>query len=183
MAGINLSQSIQEKQALARGSFFDAGFFVNAAIFLLVIASYGGAYWYQGVLEDELAGLNAESIEKTVGMKGEDTDRAKDLQIRLNAIEEGLKTPSDPKSTLEELEQSTLQTIRLTRYLQVRENYEITIEGVTTNLRYLAQQMLVFKRLAGVASVHVESVTYNKAGEIEFELTLEVRNDSEKTTL
>lgn len=174
MAGINLSQSIQEKQAIARGSFFDKGFFINTAIFLLVAALYGGSQWYLGTLETELVTLRAESAQKTAGLKNKEADRATDLSTRLKAIEANLQAGSDPKDAFQELEQLTVANIKLTGYLYREFEQELIIRGVTTNLKYLAQQMLSYKKLTGASSVHAESVKYNDAGQIEFELQLPI---------
>lgn len=173
MTSINLSQSIQEKQALARGNFFDAGFFINLTIFVLVLAAYGGTVWYDGKLSDQLLNLKKEIAEKTVGMSGEDADRAKDLQTRLIAIDENLLNPSDPKEMLSILERHSLPTIRLTRVAQSQSTGALGIKGVTSNLRYLAQQMLVYKQLPNVLTVHTGGVSYNKEGLIEFEVRLD----------
>jgi hypothetical protein len=172
MAGINLSQSIQEKQAIARGSFFDKGFFVNTAIFLLVAGLYGGSQWYLGTLEEELATLQGDAATKTVGLKNKEADRAADLSTRLKAIAVNLESGTEPKDALQELEQLTIANIKLTGYRYQEGERLLIVRGVTTNLKYLAQQMLSYKKLTGVSSVHAESVKYNDAGLIEFELQL-----------
>lgn len=172
MAGINLSQSIQEKQAIARGSFFDKGFFVNVAIFLLVVGLYGGSQWYIGTLDDELAALQGDVATKTAELKSEEADRATDLSVRLKTIVINLETGTEPKDALQEMERLTIANIKLTGYLYRESEQLIIIRGVTTNLRYLAQQMLSYKKVTGVSSVHAESVKYNDTGQIEFELQL-----------
>ncbi len=175
MAGINLSQSIKEKQELARGNFFDRGFFINVAIFLTVAVLYGGSYWYLGTVEATLTGLQAELVQRKAAMKNADSDAVTDFHVRLAAIGTGVQANPDPRDVLGALEQLTLPMIRVTGYERSRSGtagVTLGIQGVTTNLRYLAQQMLAYKRMAGVTSVHVESVEYNDAGQIEFELAL-----------
>ncbi len=174
MAGINLSQSIQEKQAIARGSFFDKGFFINTAIFLLVMGLYGGSQWYLGTLEDELVTLQSDATTKTAGLKGKEADRAADLSVRLKTMAINLEAGTEPKEVLQELEQLTIANIKLTGYLYRKSDQRIIVRGVTTNLKYLAQQMLSYKKTTGVSSVHAESVKYNDAGQIEFELQLPI---------
>jgi hypothetical protein len=172
MAGINLSQSIKEKQALAQGSFFDRGFLINVVIFLAVLGLYGGLHWYLGTLGEELSVLQAESKQKTAELKGANADVVTDFHARMTAIGTNLPLNPDPLDVLGELEQMTLPTIRLTEYARHQAKSELGVQGVTTNLKYLAQQMLAYKRAVGVTSVHVESVKYNDTGEIEFELLL-----------
>lgn len=172
MAGINLSQSIQEKQAIARGSFFDKGFFINVAIFLLVAGLYGGSQWYLGTLEEELTTLQGDASAKTAGLKSKDADRATDLSARLKTIAINLESETEPRDALQELEQFTIANIKLTGYLYQEGEKLLIIRGVTTNLKYLAQQMLSYKKISDATSVHAESVKYNDAGQIEFELQI-----------
>mgnify|MGYP003394285773 CR=1 FL=1 len=172
MAGINLSQSIQEKQAYARGSFFDKGFFINAGIFLLVAGIYGGSVWYLGTVESERDMLKQGLTQKATDLKGGEANQVADLHLRLEAIEKGLQSNPSSNEALQELEQRTLQTISVTNYSWSQSEDSITIEGVTSNLKYLAQQMLAYKKLPRVISVHAETVEYNRAGQVEFELSL-----------
>lgn len=182
MAGINLSQSIQEKQAIARGSFLDKGFFINVAIFLVVAGIYGASQWYLGTLEDKLVMLQADSVQKAAGLKNADANSATDMRIRLSAIATNLQSEPDPNGAFQELEQTTVPMIRVTDYAQDQGDSTIIIQGVTTSLKYLAQQMLSYKKITGVISVHVADVKYNDVGQIEFKLHLSVTPKSETTT-
>ncbi|MFZ1626690.1 MAG: hypothetical protein WAT81_02685 [Candidatus Moraniibacteriota bacterium] len=175
MAGINLSQSIQEKQAIARGSFFDKGFFINMTLFLIVVGLYGGSHWYLGTLEEEYTSLQGELSAKTAGLKNKESDRATDLSTRLKAISNNLEFVSDPKLAFEELEQLTIPNITVTSYLYQESESDLIIKGTTMSLRYLAQQMLNYKKIVNATTVHVENVTYNeKFGFINFELHISV---------
>jgi hypothetical protein len=179
MAGINLSQSIQEKQALARGKFFDRGLFVNLSVFLLVAAAYGGSTWYLGTVEDELTTLQASAVEKLASLKGASVNRVADVRYRIDTIDDNLKANLDPGSAFADLERSVLPTIRITAYEYQPETGNIALGGVTASLRYLAQQMLALKNLKGVQSVHAENVTYAENGQIEFDLSLVVGGAAE----
>jgi hypothetical protein len=181
MAGINLSQSIQEKQALARGSLFDRGFFANIGFFLLVLIIWGGTNWYAGKLTDELTVLQQENAQKTSGLKGDEVNRIADFRDRLDTIEENLDSQPDPRSVFQELERYVVPTVRLTRFAYQQEDRRILIDGITDNLRYLAQQMLSFKRLSGVERVHAALVEYNKDGKLEFNLILTLSPSEPKT--
>ncbi len=167
MAGINLSQSIQEKQALARGKFFDRGLFVNIAIFLLVVAAYGGSTWYLGTIEEELVVLQVSSAEKLAGLKGPSVNRVADVRSRIDTIDENLKANPDPGVVFAGLERVVLPAIRITEYTHRQTEGLITVGGVTSSLRYLAQQMLSLKKLDGVQTVHAESIKYADDGQID----------------
>lgn len=174
MASINLSQSIQEKQALARGKFFDKGFFINLTILLIIAGVYGGTIWYLGKLQDELASLQASSAQKTATLSGPAVNRAVDIRERIDAVTKNQEINPDPERAFSALEKATLSTIQIRGYSQIEEDQSVTVTGITESLRYLAQQMLSFKNLEGVQSVHVEEVGYNEeTKKIEFEITLQ----------
>lgn len=172
MAGINLSQSIKEKQELARGNFFDRSFFMNVGVFLLVAGVYGGTEWYLGTFEAKLAAIETETAEKRASLKSREADQVADIQARLETITGRLEAEPSPEKAFSDLEQSTLPTIRLTEYSRRESEDQLVIRGKTASLRYLAQQMLAYKKIPQVTSIHVETVRYNDAGEIEFELHL-----------
>lgn len=172
MSGTNLSQSIQEKQALARGTFFDKGFFINLTIFLLVVGLYGGARWYLGNLNDALLALQEEAATKTAGLESEAADRATDLSVRLKAIAINLEAEIEPEDAFQELERFTITNVRLTGYAYAVSEGTLSMKGVTANLKYLAQQMLSYRKMTGVASVHVKDIKYTDAGQVEFALEL-----------
>lgn len=172
MAGINLSQSIKEKQAIAQGRMFDRGFFINVVVFLVVIGLYGGLHWYLSSIEEQYTMLQSELLTKKASSKNADSNAVTDFQVRLVTMKNGIASNPDPKAAFDELEQLTLPSIRLTGYRWLQSDKELNILGVTTSLKLLAQQMLSYKKAGNVASVHVVGVKYNDAGEIEFELRL-----------
>lgn len=173
MGSINLSQSIQEKQAQARGKFFDKGFFVNVTIFLIVAGGYGFSIWYLGSLEDALLELQTNSSDKTATLKGPEVNRAVDIRERVDTIRINQSANPDPRLAFSDLEKVTLSTIQIWQYHRIEEDQAVVVRGVTESLRYLAQQMLAFKQLEYVEGAHVEEVKYNKeTKKIDFEVTL-----------
>ncbi|MFA9262740.1 MAG: hypothetical protein ACEQSB_05360 [Undibacterium sp.] len=176
MGSINLSQSIQEKQALARGKFFDKGFFINVTIFLIVAGGYGFSIWYLGRLEGELLALQTNSADKTLTLKGPEVNRAVDIRERIDAASLNQAASPSPRTAFSDLEKVTLSTIQIWEYHRIEEDQAIVIRGMTESLRYLAQQMLAFKQLEYIQMVHVEEVKYNKeTRKIDFELTLTLK--------
>jgi hypothetical protein len=177
MGSINLSQSIQEKQALARGKFFDRGFFINLSVLILIVGVYGGSVWYLGELKDELASLQASSAEKTATLNGPIVNRSVDIRERIDTAMRNQAVNPDPQAAFSDLERATLSAIQIREYRQIEEEQLIVVVGITDSFRYLAQQMLAFKNLESVASVHVEEVGYDKETKrIEFELSLQRRS-------
>ena len=178
MGSINLSQSIQEKQSLARGKFFDRGFFINLTVFLLIVMVYFGSIWYLGKLEKELAALQINSADKTVTLSGQSVNYAVDIRERIDIISNNHAVNPDLRQTFLNVERLTLSTIQLKSYAQKEAEQSVLIEGTTESLRYLAQQMLAYKRLEGVQSVHAEEIKYNEEnGKIDFTLILQRINE------
>jgi hypothetical protein len=177
MAGINLSQSIKEKQAIAQGRMFDRGFFINVVVFLVVIGLYGGSHWYLGSVEEQYTALQSDLLARKASGRNADSNAVADFQVRLATMRKGIASNPDPKAAFDELEQLTLPSIRLTGYRWLQSDKELNILGVTTSLKSLAQQMLSYKKAGGVAAVHVVGVKYNDAGEIEFELRLPMTSE------
>lgn len=179
MGSINLSQSIQEKQALARGKFFDRGFFINLSILILIAGAYGGSIWYLGKLDKELAALRATLAEKTISLKDPEisssVDRAVDIHERLGAITINQAVNLNPNSIFSDLEKASLESIQITAYIRSDAERAIEVSGTTDNLRFLAQQMIAFKRIEEIDSIHVDEVTYDEdSRKIQFTLHLTV---------
>lgn len=179
MGSINLSQSIQEKQAIARGKFFDRGFFINLSILILIAGGYGGSIWYLGKLESELLVLKETLAQKTVSLKDPETDRAVsravDIRDRLDSITNNQAVNPDPNSLFLNFEKAVLESIQITEYIRSDIDQAIEISGVTDNLRYLAQQMIALKRIEEVNSIHVDEVMYEEeTGKIRFTLNLSI---------
>jgi|GEM_PF-5694207 len=184
MGSINLSQSIQEKQALARGKFFDKGFFINATVLLLIVSAYATSEWYLSRLEAELLSLQTSSADKTATLNGPTVNRSVDVRNRIVTIVANQKRNMNPQLVFSDLERIVVPAITLTGYTQSNAFGTVDIAGMTINLRYLAQQMFAFKRLEGVQSVHAESIKYNeKTSNIEFILNLTLVSSGSEPTL
>lgn len=176
MAGINLSQSIQAKQAQAKVRFFDQGLIAMVGVLALLLITYGGTRWYLNRLEKRVASLETEVTERTASLKGKEVDRVADFVERLGYISTHMQEGPDPSSLLGQLEQMTLPAVRLTAFEYGTEEPRTRIEGETNSLKEVAQQMMVYKQLPGIAEVTVERVEYNKEGRIIFTLVLKRDN-------
>lgn len=175
MGGINLSQSIQEKQAIARGRIFDKGFFINLSILILVLILYGGSQWYISRLTNELSTLQQTSIGKTATLTNEKVNRIADFRNRADMIVQELQHQDDPSTYLSELEQAMLPTIRLKDYRFVREDNLLTLTGVAQDFRSVAQEMLALKKLSQTVSIHTDKIGYNSDHELEFSFQIAVQ--------
>lgn len=180
MGGINLSQSIHEKQALERVRATDRGVLMTLGGFVLLICLFGGTRWYAGFLERQSLEIDAAVASKTAILKGPAVDRIVDLVNRSSRIVESLDQEPDPATLLDALEQFTLPTVRLTRLEMVRGEHRLVINGVTTTLKEVAQQMLAYKRMDGIERITVDQIGYTNEGKITFALAINQEQPSNK---
>ena len=172
MSGINLSQSIQEKQAQAQVKFFDHGLIIGVVVLILVAIVATGLRWYVGTLETKMTELDTLIAQKTATLKGQSIDRLVDLSERIKTIDEHIKSEPNPTDILRILEDNTLTTIQLISFRYSRSENEVSISGITRSLKEVAQQMLVFKNLDVAEDVSVEGIVYDESGNIKFSLKI-----------
>lgn len=168
MPGINLSQSLQEKRAQARGRFLDQGFFLSMGILVLLLIVFGGARWYASRLEQEVRDLESKISETTSLLRGEKVDRIVDFTERAKTAVNELATEPDPTELLRQLEVMTLPSIRLTGYRFDRTTDRLIVGGLATNLKEVAQQMLAFKSMKHTDQIFVDKIEYQKSGKVAF---------------
>lgn len=177
MPGINLSQSIQEKQEQARVKFFDQGLVLTVGGFMVLLIAFGGVRWYSSSLDKQLEEKRTTITQTTAQLKGPNVNRIVDFSFRLKVIEAALKYEEDPTVLLRSLEQTVLPTVRLTEFqyafFENQEQPKITVQGITKTLKEVAQQMVAFKKMNKVEQVTVENIEYNDDDTIDFTLELE----------
>lgn len=178
MPGINLSQSIQERQAQARVKFFDWGLMVGLAVLILVALTALGVRWYVGTLETKMTELDTLIAQKTATLKGQLIDRLVDFSDRSTAVGEHLQTEPNPVGVLQLVEESVLPSIQLASLRYERDKHQLILSGITKSLKEIAQQMLVFKKVTTVESVQVDNITYDQDGNIKFSLTVQEKKAS-----
>ncbi len=170
--GINLSQSIQEKQARAQVRFFDRGLFMSIGVLLLLAALAGGIEWYVRSLESKMAETEMVISQKTAALKGKEVDRLVDFADRMQVIENYIQTEPNPIDILGIVEKNTLASLRLTELKFNRVDHTLRMTGVARTLKEVAQQMLVLKRLDTIEQVSTDGIAYNQEGLIVFSLIL-----------
>ncbi len=172
MAGINLSQSLQEKQTQARGKIFDRSFLLTIVAFVLLLGVFGGARWYVSSLEEKMLALDQSISEKTASLRGKEVNRVVDFSQRVEAISKHLATEPDPMLVFRQLELYTLPSVRLMDYQYDRKENEAIVGGLASTLKEVAQQMLALKNMSGVDKITVESIDYDENGKIRFSFNL-----------
>lgn len=178
MAGINLSQSLQEKQAQTQIRVFDRNFFLTLGGFLLLLGVFGGTHWYVLYQAKQIQDLEQRLAEKTSTLRGEQVNRIADFDRRLDRIQEHLTTEPNPAQSFKQLEMYTLPTVQLTEYSFIRSEGTVNISGLASSLKEVAQQMLAFKGMTGVSGVTVGQIRYSTEGKIEFSFILKQSIDT-----
>lgn len=172
MPGINLSQSLQEKRAQARGHFLDQGFFLSIGILVLLLLVFGGTRWYAARVEREVLDIDKKISETTSLLRGEKVNRIVDFTERAKTAVDELTTEPDPTELLRRLEVMTLPSIRLTEYRFDRTTDRLVIGGLAINLKEVAQQMLAFKSMESTDQIFVDKIEYDKSGKVAFSFIL-----------
>lgn len=172
MTGINLSQSLQDKQAQAKGTFLDRGFFINITILLVTAMAYGGVHWYLGTLVQKIAAVQQKIDAKRPDLQGKEADRVADLQRRITFATAALDRESDPGAIFSQLEQATIAEVRLTKYEEKLADNKVVVEGVTGSLKDLARAVVAYRQAATFQTFSIDSVEYNKEGTINFGLSI-----------
>ncbi len=173
MSGINLSQSIQGKQAQAQVKFFDRGLIIGVVILVLLVIITVASRWYVGALEKKMIELDTLITQKKTALKGQSIDRLVDFSDRMSTIGDHIQSEPNPADILGLIEENTLASVRLTNFRYNRTNHQVLVEGVARSLKEIAQQMLVFKRVDVIESVRVESIVYDESGTIKFSLVVQ----------
>ncbi|MEP7162865.1 MAG: hypothetical protein ABI747_03825 [Candidatus Moraniibacteriota bacterium] len=172
MTGINLSQSLQDKQAQAHGTFFDKSFFVNLVILVVIVSVFGGVRYYLSVLEKEKLSLEEQFAQKAVALRGDNVDRVADLRDRLDIITENLKKEPKPAKIFSMVEGVIIPEVRLTSYQVNWQDSAMELSGVTESLKFVSLQMIALKTIPEFTKVAVKGLQYNKEGKLEFSLTI-----------
>ena len=173
MAGINLSQSIQEnRKSLESRSFFDIGFVVSLVLFLLVAGTLIGMKWYTQTMNDKISGLEQVLQNNTARLHGNNVDRIADFDNRQFLIGKNLNDTLDMKQALEQMESLMVPNVVLTQYELNKKEHRLTIGGGTDNFKYLAQQIMSLKTQSAFSDVKVDTIERTKEGKIDFTLVI-----------
>lgn len=172
MAGINLSQSAATRQT-ERRKFFDTGTVVSFTLFVIVLAIWGGIYYFSLQTSKQITELQGQIDNSGVEMKGPKIDRILTFDNRVEAVSKNIETQVDTSSILTDLESLIIPSVRLTSYQYDHENGNVVMEGVTSDFKYLAQQIISLKNNERYANIHVEKMTNSESGDILFTLKSE----------
>ena len=106
-------------------------------------------------------------------MKGPKIDSILAFEKRIEVVSKDTETQIDTSRILSDLEGLIIPSVRLTSYQYDHENGNISMEGVTSDFKFLAQQIISLKTNERYANIHVEKITNSESGDILFTLKSE----------
>ena len=125
------------------------------------------------MLDDTVERNNISLEERSTQLKGNAVDRVVSFDTRLTLAKEQADTFTDTEKLLNQLENLVMPTVQLTKYeFNEKENFVI-VDGETDNFKYVAQQLMNFKRDGLFAGMRVESLKKNETGRIAFSFKAE----------
>jgi hypothetical protein len=171
MAGINLSQSSSTGgRSIDKRKFFDAGIVISGVLLFLVLASYGAIYYFTMKTDQETASLQTQIDTSGVDMKGEKIDRILAFDNRISDITTNTENQIDTSTNLIEMEKVILPSVRLTNYEYDHESGDVIISGVTSEFKFLAQQIISLKSNPKFGDMYVDKISNTESGDITFVL-------------
>jgi hypothetical protein len=167
MAGINLSAGVATAGTKKKSSF-DTGFIVAVVLIALIVAAWGGIRYFMFTTNKQITSLETQITEADSTLKGDQVDRILAFDTRVAGIEESAKTNEDVAARLTTLEGLIIPSVRLTEYNFDHTNGAVTIAGVTSDYKYLAQQLISLKKQPEYGGMRVDKITNTESGDISF---------------
>lgn len=148
---------------------FDRAFFFS--IFLIFVV--GGIWVTEHVLlylvNKDIAGYQEKTNQGLMGADTEAINEVEDFVSRSNLVKEHEGRVTAPE-LLTTLEKSTIPQVRLTSY-EYNANGTITISGLTTDYRFVAEQLLRYRQEESLKAMQVEKTERSESGELTFTFT------------
>jgi hypothetical protein len=172
MAGINLSDGINGSATKKKASF-DVGFAAAVCIMILVLCVWGGVRYFMFTTDKEVTSLESQITEATSDLQNEKVDRVLSFDTRRAGIALNLTENVDVAKRLTELESLIIPSIRLIDYQFDHNAGTSIISGITSDYKYLAQQLISLKKQPEYVSIRVDKITNTEEGDISFTLKSE----------
>lgn len=169
MAGINLSTQAYGGEKKKR-SFFDRGFVFSVVLLVIILGVWGGIRYFLFTLNRDITALESQITDSKNELEGEQVDRVLNFDIRKKGIETNMGTNIDVAKHFQDLEAVVIPSVRLTQYALNQNTGAIVISGETSDYKYLAQQLISFKKQAEYSNIRVDRITTTESGDISFTL-------------
>lgn len=172
MAGINLSTQL-DSGAKKKKSSLDKGFVFAIVLMVVVLGVWGGIRYFLFATDKEIAALDAQITDSKNALENEKVDRLLSFDNRREGIEKNAVDNVDVAERFQELESLIIPSVRLTQYTFDHNTGDTVISGVTSDYKYLAQQLISLKKQTEYESMRVDKLVTTESGGISFTLKSE----------
>ena len=174
MAGINLSDGIASESVKRKPPSFDAGFIFSVVLLVIVLGVWGGLRYFMMDTDKKIATLDAQIQESDALLHGDKVDKVLAFDLKRENIEKNFDNHADIDENLRTLENLIVPNVRLTKYEYDHGAGSVVISGVTSDYKYLAQQLISLKTQSQFESMRVASISNSDTGEIVFTLRSDI---------
>lgn len=161
MAGINLSQSVVEKQVQEPVSK-NRGIGMMLGLFVLTLAVWGGVVAGEAYYTKQVAARNALMESKKLELSGPAVSGVADVAARLSLVDAGVASRIHPQAILTALESAVLPSIRLEEFAYDDATGMVQITGIAPGYKEVAQQIMALKTSARFSSTEVISLSHKE---------------------
>lgn len=161
MAGINLSQSVVEKQVQEPVNK-NRGVVMMLGLFALTMLVWGGVAAGEAYYTKQAEARNALMESKKLELSGPAVSAVADAAARLSLIDTGMTSRIHPQAILTALESAMLPSIRLKAFAYDDATGMVQITGIAPGYKEVAQQIMALKTSARFSSTEVMSLGHEE---------------------
>ena len=161
MAGINLSQSIVEKQ-VQDPKKKSGGMVAMTSLFLLTLLAWGGVEGANFIYDGKIKQANDLIEAKKADLMSPAVSEIADVEARLSLAENGIDTRIHPQAILIALENTLLPSVRLTAFDYDDTTGKVKLEGVAPGYKEVAQQVMALKTSARFSDTEITLLSRDK---------------------
>ena len=161
MSGINLSQSVVEKQVQEPVNK-SRGIGMMLGLFALTLLVWGGVTAGEAYYTKQVEEQNLLMESKKLELSGPGMSAVADAAARLSLVDDGVSARIHPQAILTALESAILSSIRLEEFSYEDATGIVRITGIAPGYKEVAQQIMALKTSARFSSTKVVSLGHGK---------------------
>lgn len=161
MAGINLSQSVTEKQ-LQEPKGKSGGMFAVIGLFLLTLLSWGAVVAGNTIYDRKIQAQTDLIDEKKTELSGATVNNIADTEARLSLTETSVSDRIHPQAILIALEGTLLPSVRLTSFGYDDATGMVELKGVAPGYKEIAQQVMALKTSPRFSKTEIMALSRDK---------------------
>lgn len=171
MANINLATGGEVERP--EPGIFSGGTIVIFIVLILVLASYGGAYVYNQMLNQKIGDAQKQYKDAYDSLLQGNGKDIVDFQYRLDEANESFKNGQNIKMGLQAIEKGMIAGSYLSTFSFDDATGVISIEGIADNYSIVAKQILSFKSQSDFSSVTAGETSYDaEKNKVEYKIEL-----------